>query len=148
MAFSTHRSRKNESFWSPSRVVLTIAVFSLILIAGVSSCTSSDEKSNGVATTSDSSPTRSGNSPSSLPVARAVSLPANVREASLKTVSGGTMKLSDYSGKVVLVNLWATWCGPCRLETPELVKLHKEYHSKGVELVGLSTEDPEGSADS
>ena len=48
----------------------------------------------------------------------------------------------------MLVNLWATWCGPCRMETPELVKLHKEYQSRGVEMIGLSTEDPDASAES
>ena len=48
----------------------------------------------------------------------------------------------------MLVNLWATWCGPCRMETPELVKLHKEFQSRGVEMIGLSTEDPEASAES
>ena len=58
------------------------------------------------------------------------------------------MKLANYSGKVLLVNLWATWCGPCRMETPELVKLHKEFQSRGVEMIGLSTEDPETSAES
>ena len=48
----------------------------------------------------------------------------------------------------MFVNLWATWCGPCRSETPELVKLHKEFQSRGVEMIGLSTEDPESSAES
>jgi peroxiredoxin len=47
----------------------------------------------------------------------------------------------------MVVNLWATWCGPCRLEIPELVKLHKEFHSRGVEIVGLSTENPDASAE-
>ena len=65
----------------------------------------------------------------------------------MPSVSGSAIKLANYSGKVVLVNLWATWCGPCRLETPELVKLHQEYHSKGLEMVGLSTENPEDSAE-
>ncbi len=46
------------------------------------------------------------------------------------------------------MNLWATWCQPCRLEIPELVKLHKEFRSQGLEIVGLSTENPERSAES
>jgi thiol-disulfide isomerase/thioredoxin len=46
------------------------------------------------------------------------------------------------------VNLWATWCGPCRMETPELVKLNKEFRDRGVEMIGLSTEDPDASAQS
>jgi thiol-disulfide isomerase/thioredoxin len=65
----------------------------------------------------------------------------------MPSVNGSAIKLANYSGKVVLVNLWATWCGPCRLETPELVKLHQEYRSKGLEMVGLSTENPEASAE-
>ena len=47
----------------------------------------------------------------------------------------------------MLLNLWATWCGPCRMEIPELVKVYKEYREKGVEVVGLSTENPEASAE-
>jgi len=74
-------------------------------------------------------------------------LPPAVGEAELRAVSGAPIKLSSYAGKVLLVNLWATWCGPCRLETPELVKLHKEFHSQGLEVVGLSTEDADDSAD-
>lgn len=62
-------------------------------------------------------------------------------------MTGGPIKLSNYAGKVLLVNLWATWCGPCRLETPELIKLHQEFRSQGVEMVGLSTENPDASAD-
>lgn len=63
-------------------------------------------------------------------------------------MSGAPIKLSNYAGKVLVVNLWATWCGPCRLETPELVKLHQEFRSQGVEVVGLSTETYEESAQS
>jgi thiol-disulfide isomerase/thioredoxin len=70
-------------------------------------------------------------------------LPANVLGAELRAVSGKPIKLSNYSGKVLLVNLWATWCGPCRMETPELVRLHQEYRQQGLEIVGLSTENPE-----
>jgi len=74
-------------------------------------------------------------------------LPPAVRDAEMKAVTGTPIKLSDYSGKVVLLNLWATWCGPCRMEIPELVKVYKEYREKGVEVVGLSTENPEASAE-
>jgi thiol-disulfide isomerase/thioredoxin len=60
----------------------------------------------------------------------------------MKDIMGQPFKLSDYAGKVVVVNLWATWCGPCRVEIPELIKLSNDYKSRGVELIGLTNEDP------
>jgi thiol-disulfide isomerase/thioredoxin len=70
-----------------------------------------------------------------------------VADAELKAVSGAPIKLSSYAGKVLLVNLWATWCPPCKAEVPELIKLNQEFRSQGVEVIGLSTEDPDDSED-
>ena len=56
-------------------------------------------------------------------------------------LSGKPAHLGDYAGKVVVLNLWATWCGPCRVEIPHLVELAKEFKDRGVEVVGLTTED-------
>lgn len=74
-------------------------------------------------------------------------LPPAVSVAPLKDSKGSSFKLADFYGKVMVINLWATWCGPCRREIPELVKLHKEFHSRGVEIIGLSTENPDASAE-
>jgi thiol-disulfide isomerase/thioredoxin len=74
-------------------------------------------------------------------------LPPAVSVAPLKDTTGASFKLADFFGKVMVINLWATWCGPCRREIPELVKLHKEFHSRGVEMIGLSTENPDASAE-
>ena len=74
-------------------------------------------------------------------------LPPAVSVTPLKDVNGSPFKLADFFGKVAVVNFWATWCGPCRAEIPELVKLHNEFHSRGVEIIGLSTEDPDASAE-
>jgi cytochrome c biogenesis protein CcmG/thiol:disulfide interchange protein DsbE len=140
-----------KPLWTPARIAFSILVLSLLAAFGISSCSSSDEPhttppATGVA--------RNGSAPnSSAPAARNAApapmtvLPASVTDAELKAVVGAPIKLSNYAGKVLLVNLWATWCGPCRLETPELVKLHKEFRSQGVEVVGLSTENPNTSAD-
>lgn len=72
---------------------------------------------------------------------------ATVMQAGFKTLDGKTKKLSDYSGKVLIVDLWATWCGPCRQEIPHLIEMARDYKSKGVEVVGLTTEDPASQGD-
>jgi thiol-disulfide isomerase/thioredoxin len=132
-----------RKFWTPLRLVSTLIVLSLFAAFGLSSCNSLDEKT--------ANPT-SENPPAKITAKTAApslnSLPANIRDVELRAASGAPFKLSNYSGKVMLVNLWATWCGPCRMETPELVKLHKEFHGRGVEMVGLSTENPDASAES
>src|SRR5262245_24634523 len=59
-------------------------------------------------------------------------LPENVMQASINLLDGQKTKLADYSGKVLIVDLWATWCGPCKQEIPHLVEIAKEYKDKGV----------------
>src|SRR5215813_3686190 len=125
-------------FWTPLRVACTVIPFGLLAAFGVSSCNSNDPSSTSTANSS-ATPAR--------PTGMAT-LPQPILQAENKATSGGPIKLANYSGKVLVVNLWATWCGPCRMEIPELVKLHKEFQSRGVEMVGLSTEDPEASAQS
>jgi len=125
-------------FWTPLRVVSTLIVLGLVAAFGVSSCNSNDP----APTVSKPAASSSGNEAPAM-------LPAVVFDTEMKSANGNDpIKLSNYSGKVLLVNLWATWCGPCRRETPELVKLHQEYHDRGLEIVGLSTEDPVASEQS
>ncbi len=62
-------------------------------------------------------------------------------EFSLPVVGGGEWNMADHRGKVLLVNFWATWCPPCRRETPELVDLHKKYEGRGFSVVGISLDD-------
>ena len=129
-----------KKFWTPVRIVFTVVVFSLVAILVGTSCNSNDV----TPTTSNRAPNLG--SPGNAPASALAALPPNVLQAELRSADGRQIRLSDYSGKVLLVNLWATWCGPCRMETPELVRLHQEYKAKGVEFVGLSTEDPNSSA--
>jgi cytochrome c biogenesis protein CcmG/thiol:disulfide interchange protein DsbE len=147
---STRNSKKsNQPLWTPMRIAATVLVLSLIAAFGISSCSSSDEKHNNPTAPKVTVNSSRPNVPpvKTAPPPAMTSLPPAVAEAELRAVSGAPIKLSSYAGKVLLVNLWATWCGPCRLETPELVKLHKEFHAQGLEVVGLSTENAEDSAD-
>jgi peroxiredoxin len=61
----------------------------------------------------------------------------------LTTTDGKTLKLSDYKGKGVIVNFWATWCPPCRAEIPDMVDLQKEYEQKGFSFIGIAVGDEE-----
>ena len=60
---------------------------------------------------------------------------------SLEDLNGRKVSLSDFKGKAVLINFWATWCGPCKVETPWLVDLRNQYAGKGFEILGVSTDD-------
>ena len=59
----------------------------------------------------------------------------------VKTVDGKTLKLSDLRNKPVIVDLWATWCGPCRASMPDLNDMHARYGAKGLTVVGLSVDE-------
>ncbi len=61
----------------------------------------------------------------------------------LPDLDGNTVTLSDYEGKVVVLDLWATWCGPCRVEVPFLVSLYEEFKDEGLVVVGVGL-DPGG----
>ena len=59
-------------------------------------------------------------------------------QISMADIKGAAWNLNDHRGKVVLVNFWATWCGPCRRETPDLVNVANQLGPKGLEVVGVS----------
>ena len=59
----------------------------------------------------------------------------------LKDTSGRKVSLSDYKGKAVIVDFWATWCAPCKIEIPWLEKFHDQYASQGLEILGVSEDD-------
>ena|SRR3990172_4823245 len=67
--------------------------------------------------------------------------PANL-SFTIKDTNGQDVALSSHKGKVILLNFWATWCGPCRVEIPGFVELYKEYESQGLVVLGLSVDDP------
>ena len=145
MASKKRPRNTGKKLWTPARIAITVAVLFLIAAIGILSYNSGDE----TAKRSESFPLAANPPVRKVPEARAelTNLPPNLRDAELRSLSGKPIKLADYAGKVMLVNLWATWCGPCKTEIPELVKLHKEFKSQGLEMVGLSMENPDASAE-
>ena len=59
----------------------------------------------------------------------------------LQSLDGKTMRLSDFRGKAVLLNFWATWCGPCKIEMPWFVELQNQYAAQGFQIVGVAMDD-------
>ena len=66
-------------------------------------------------------------------------------EIAMSDPDGNTRRLSDLRGKVVLIDFWASWCGPCRRENPNVVKLYQKYHDQGFEIFSVSL-DKDGNA--
>ncbi len=71
-------------------------------------------------------------------------VPTAIAQADIELLDGSTFKIADRKGKVVLLNLWATWCGPCRAEIPELVVMQDLYREKGFQVLGLDVGDGDG----
>jgi thiol-disulfide isomerase/thioredoxin len=73
--------------------------------------------------------------------ARRLDLVGNKMLLTGKTLDGKDFQWDDYRGKVVLVDFWATWCGPCRAMLPRLVELHEQYRDRGFDIVGINLDD-------
>ncbi len=160
MNFISPHASSHKSFWTPARLALSLAVFALVSTLTTTSCSrSADEKSTNAVNTNSpvtvssnkgsvaEKPTASSGAAAPARAGARDPMPPSIRDAELQMLDGKPIKLSDYAGKVVVLNFWATWCPPCRQETPHLVGLSNEYKERGVELIGLSVEDPESSAE-
>ncbi len=127
--------------------LLTFGIILVLAISFATACLSPSNLSNNQGQTPDltkninsSDPTGAKKDTSDFPNA-----PPEIFDAEIKLINGKTYKISDGKAKVVLLNMWATWCGPCKAEMPELVKLQEEYGSRGLQIVGVDT-DPEPEA--
>ena len=80
-----------------------------------------------------------------------VSVPLSAKEMAqdfvLKSKDDGNMRLSDQRGNIVMINFWASWCGPCREELPLMEELYQEYQDLGFEILAINVDDEESKAD-
>jgi thiol-disulfide isomerase/thioredoxin len=144
---------KNGIFWTRARVALACAAFAATALVA-SNCKSNDTanlSANNGAQSNAGAPkititTNQGAQQPRPQPPQLETVPALAWDTELQAVDGSAFRLSDYKDKVVVLDLWATWCGPCRLEIPHLVELQDEYGAKNVEVIGLTTEDPQADA--
>jgi thiol-disulfide isomerase/thioredoxin len=132
-----------KPFWTTSRIVLSSVA--LVVVAMVASTFFS----SGTGKVNPGSPASSAPGAPGAPGASAapaaggpVELPGGIADASFQMLDGSKASLNDYKGKVVVLDIWATWCGPCRVEIPHLIQIGKEFKERGVEVVGLTVEEP------
>ncbi|MEM6708624.1 MAG: TlpA disulfide reductase family protein [Pseudomonadota bacterium] len=78
--------------------------------------------------------------------AQAIGVETEAPDFTLKTLGGENLRLEEYRGQVVLINFWASWCGPCRQEMPILDKIHSRYEDAGFAVWGVNVEGKEGPA--
>lgn len=126
---SVHDTAREETLWTPKRVIATAIVAAMIAIFGYTSCSFHSEEraaSNLVLPGA----VQAGDTTKNMPA-----------DYEVPMIEGGTLKLSDYRGKVLVVDFWAEWCGPCRQEIPQLVRINKQNRERGVEIVGLHIDD-------
>jgi len=102
---------------------MTLRVSAIAAIIAAVGCSSPDQKSNAKAV-------RNG----------AVAIGAEAPAYRSVSLAGDSVSLAGMRGKVVLLNVWATWCHPCRAEIPELRAIHETYKARGLELVGVSVD--------
>lgn len=136
----TFRNGGGDRFWNPSRVLLTVCLCALGAVSvGESGCRSIEQPA--------APPVVNSNSPVAQPRAGLVPMPSSLLNAQFQAIGGKPFKLADYSGKVVIIDLWATWCGPCRNEVPHLVELNQQYESRGLQVIGLDIDPVQDDAD-
>ena len=101
---------------------MKLGVIAVLALAGAAACTAK----------SDSAPPQAANG--------RVEVGRPVPAYSTVSLEGDSVSLAAQKGKVVLVNIWATWCHPCREEIPELIAVRSRYHARGLELIGVSVD--------
>jgi thiol-disulfide isomerase/thioredoxin len=120
---------RQEKLWTPGRIIATLVVAALIATMGYVLF------AGGGAQEKESKTMLPG-------AAAAASAATNVPpDFDVPTLDGSKFKISEYSGKVVVLDFWATWCPPCRKEIPQLVRIANQHRDRGVEVIGLHLVD-------
>lgn len=105
---------------------LFLALLSLLALPACKNTTATGRSATGKTTSASYDPTV---------------VPPEMSEAELTALDGKTFKIGDYRGKVLLINVWTTWCGYCKKQMPDLIALSQEFKDRDVEFLGLNAEN-------
>ena len=127
----------------PHRVLTALAALAAVLIVGCGA-TAAPTPTPEPTVTPTPAPTATPTATPAPPTPTAVRLPqVPVRELPLVLFNGDTLRLSDLYGQVVVLNFWASWCGPCVTEMPAFDRVYNDYRDRGVTFLGIDTQDVE-----
>jgi thiol-disulfide isomerase/thioredoxin len=160
MPDETGRARRPR-VWTPRRLALAALAFALVAAAASPGCNPTD----GSANMNAASPAAPAATPAGGPAAARSSagprrnvtdvidpeprpLPEEVTAAKMTDLGGKALRLSDYEGKVVVLNVWATWCGPCRREIPDFIAMNADYRGRDLAIIGVTMEDERNTEES
>ncbi|MDQ4123363.1 MAG: TlpA family protein disulfide reductase [Acidobacteriota bacterium] len=123
------------SFRQANRALLFLAAFTLLILPACNSSTATGKKEadKPAAATSGNKTTAAKYDPTAVP--------PEMADSEMTALDGKTFKIADYKGKVLLINVWTTWCGYCKKQMPDLVALSQEFKDRDVEFIGLNAEN-------
>ena len=134
---------RDEELMKRSITTLALFVILTIVFSGLNGCkgTQPVATNNANGTPSNANTTVAGD-----PAISSIFPPlaSGLADAEFELLDGSKMKISERKGKVLLLNIWGTWCGPCRAEMPTLIALQNEYRDQGFEVIGLNIGDGNG----
>jgi thiol-disulfide isomerase/thioredoxin len=126
----------NKSSLQTSITIFSIAI--ILTASAFSSACSTAAPPRPIEDSTSGLPTSRASRPTPTPDQRAIESASDV---AITKLGGGSFKLSDFRGKVMVVDFWATYCPPCVKQVPQLAELSKRYRDKGVEVVGLTSDE-------
>jgi len=132
-------------------IITNLALFIVfsIVFSGLTACTETETGAatgNATKQSSDANAVNTGSNTSK--ASEYPPLASGLAEAEFELLDGTKFKISERKGKVLLLNIWGTWCGPCRAEMPDLIKLQDKYGPQGFEILGLNIGDGSGTPES
>lgn len=122
-------STSSKTFWTTGRIIATVVVGVMVATIGYTLLSGHPEVKSASKVVLPGTPISDTGSQIAPP------------DYEVPTIDGRTIKLSDYRGKVLVMDFWATWCPPCRQETPQLARIASQNQARGVEVIGMHIDD-------